>query len=158
MATTPRAAWFTSGSPEDVQKSVRQTMDAAAREDRVPVLVAYNIPFRDCAQYSAGGAADTAAYAAWIDGFARGIGNGKADVILEPDGLGIIPYNTTIYGAADWCKPTVTDATGADGPRPGRERGRALRAAPGRDRDAGRQGAQRLGLHRRHAQRLAGRR
>ena len=39
-----------------------------------PVLVAYNIPFRDCAQYSAGGAVDTASYEAWIDGFAAGIG------------------------------------------------------------------------------------
>ena len=33
---------------------------AAAVLRRVPVLVAYNIPFRDCAQYSAGGALDTA--------------------------------------------------------------------------------------------------
>ncbi len=33
-------------------------------------------------------------------------------MIVEPDGLGIIPYNTTIYGAADWCKPVVTDAQG----------------------------------------------
>ena len=119
MVATPRAAWFTSGSPLDVQKAVRQTMKAATREDRIPVLVAYNIPFRDCSQYSSGGAADTASYEAWIDGFARGIGKGKADVILEPDGLGIIPYNTTIYGAADWCKPTVIDPTGATVPAPG---------------------------------------
>ena len=35
---------------------------AAARQHAVPVLVAYNLPFRDCAQYSAGGAADTDAY------------------------------------------------------------------------------------------------
>jgi len=119
MAATPRAVWFLSGSPEEVQRSVRQTMDAAGRESRVPVLVAYNIPFRDCAQYSAGGATDGASYAAWIDGFARGIGSGTADVILEPDSLGTIPYNTTIFGSADWCMPTVTDATGATVPAPG---------------------------------------
>jgi endoglucanase len=119
LEATPSAVWFTGGTPDDVQRSVRQTMTAAAREHRVPTLAAYNIPFRDCAQYSAGGAIDTAAYEAWIDGFARGIGSGKADVILEPDGLGIIPYNTTIYGAADWCQPTVTDATGAVVPAPG---------------------------------------
>ena len=40
-------------------------------------------------------------------------------MILEPDSLGIIPYNTTIYGAADWCKPTVTDASGNAIPAPG---------------------------------------
>ena len=92
---------------------------SAAPEGRVPVLVAYDIPFRDCAQYSAGGAVDAAAYEAWIAGFARGIGGRKAVVILEPDSLGIIPYNTTIFGSADWCKPTVTDATGATVPAPG---------------------------------------
>jgi endoglucanase len=71
----------------------------------VPVLVAYDIPGRDCAQYSAGGALDAAAYAAWIDGFAKGIGGGQAIVILEPDGLGIIPYNVDLQGVHEWCQP-----------------------------------------------------
>ena len=119
LVTTPRAAWFGDGTPDDVRKAVRKTMSAADTQQRVPVLVAYNLPYRDCSQYSAGGAADTAAYKAWIDGFARGIGNGKAIVILEPDGLGIIPYNTTINGSEDWCKPTVTDASGNTVPAPG---------------------------------------
>src|SRR6185295_10332174 len=98
---------------------VRKTMQQAARERRVPVLVAYNLPFRDCAQYSAGGALDLAAYEAWIDGFAAGIGSGQAVVILEPDGLGLIPYNTTIYGAKEDCKPKVLDETGAEIDAPG---------------------------------------
>jgi endoglucanase len=119
LEATPRAVWFTDGTPADVQKSVSQTMKSAACEGRVPVLVAYDIPFRDCAGYSAGGAIDTPAYEAWIDGFASGIGNAKADVILEPDALGIIPYNTTIFGAADSCMPTVVDSTGATVPAPG---------------------------------------
>jgi endoglucanase len=85
----------------------------------VPVLVAYNLPYRDCAQYSGGGAVDTTAYKAWIDGFAQGIGKGKAVVILEPDGLGLIPYNTTINGTVEWCKPTVTDSSGNAIPAPG---------------------------------------
>jgi endoglucanase len=112
MESTPQAVWFTSGAPSDVEKAVKQTMRAAAKQGGVPVLVAYNLPFRDCAQYSAGGATDTAAYDAWIDGFARGIGDGQAVVILEPDGLGLIPFNTTIYGEVEWCQPTVTDARG----------------------------------------------
>jgi endoglucanase len=94
-------------------------MKEAALEKRVPVLVAYNVPFRDCAQYSGGGAVDTAAYKAWIDGFAKGIGSAKAIVILEPDSLGIIPYNTTIYGAKEWCQPTVTAADGTTVAAPG---------------------------------------
>jgi len=119
MVTTPQAVWFTSGTPQEVEKSVKKTIAAAALERRVPVLVAYNVPFRDCAQYSGGGAVDTAAYKAWIDAFAKGIGTSKAVVILEPDSLGIIPYNTTIYGAEEWCKPTVTAADGSSTPAPG---------------------------------------
>lgn len=41
----------------------------------VPVLVGYNIPCRDCAQFSAGGATNTADYPVWIDGFAAGTGD-----------------------------------------------------------------------------------
>ena len=119
MQRTPHAAWFSGGTPAEVRAAVHETMQQAARRHEVPVLVAYNLPYRDCSQYSAGGAADTAAYKAWIDGFAAGIGKGKAGDILEPDGLGIIPYNTTIYGSADWCKPTVTDAAGVVSPAPG---------------------------------------
>jgi endoglucanase len=93
MEATPRAVWFTSGTPAQVQQQVRQTMAEAALERAVPALVAYDIPGRDCAQYSAGGALSQAAYQAWISGFAQGIGNGKALVILEPDALGNLPSN-----------------------------------------------------------------
>ncbi|HXN30319.1 MAG TPA: glycoside hydrolase family 6 protein [Polyangiaceae bacterium] len=119
MVGQGQAVWFDGGTPAAVRTSVKQTMHEAGLERSVPVLVAYNLPFRDCAQYSAGGAADTASYEAWIDAFAAGIGKGAAVVILEPDGLGIIPYNTTIYGAAEWCKPTVTDTLGNVTPAPG---------------------------------------
>src|SRR6185369_1484042 len=113
MATTPQAVWFTDGTPAEVRNAVRNTMREARAQHRVPVLVAYNVPFRDCAQYSAGGAADTAAYKAWIDGFAAGIGNRSATVILEPDGLGIIPHYTNLDGSMDWCQPAEVDAATA---------------------------------------------
>ncbi len=118
MVATPSAVWFTDGTPKEVEKAVRKTMKAASCGE-VPVLVAYNVPFRDCAQYSAGGALDNASYKAWIDAFARGIGDDKAVVILEPDGLGIIPNNKTIYGAAEWCTNTVPGPDGAPVPAPG---------------------------------------
>ena len=93
METVPRAVWFTSGTPAQVTQQVRQTMIGAAIERAVPVLVAYDIPGRDCAQFSAGGALSQADYEAWISGFAQGIGHGKAVVILEPDALGNLPSN-----------------------------------------------------------------
>ena len=93
MAATPQAVWFTSGTPADVQKQVHDTVRQAALERAVPVLAAYDIPGRDCSQYSAGGALDQTAYEAWIDGLAAGIGHAKAVVILEPDALGNMPSN-----------------------------------------------------------------
>src|SRR6266496_255354 len=105
MIGTPQAVWFTQGTPKTVMQDVRNTVQRAADKGQVPVLVAYNIPFRDCAQFSAGGATTVAEYKAWIDGFAAGIGNAKAVVILEPDSLGIIPFYTTFYSGMEWCQP-----------------------------------------------------
>src|SRR5579862_4996486 len=68
METIPRAVWFTSGTPAQVKQQAQQTMGEAAIERAVPVLVAYDIPGRDCAQFSAGGALNTADYEAWITG------------------------------------------------------------------------------------------
>ena len=113
LSRYPSATWFTGDSPEQVEHDVARAVDRA--DDKVPVLVAYNIPFRDCAQFSAGGATTMAEYTAWIDGFAAGIGDAEAVVILEPDGLGIIPWYTTINNELEWCQPAEADpATAAD--------------------------------------------
>jgi endoglucanase len=115
VAGHPIATWFTGDTPQQVQTSVAKLVADAAAEKTVPVLVAYNVPFRDCSQYSAGGAANTAEYKAWIDGFAAGIGSRSAVVILEPDGLGIIPHHVDINGNREWCQPTELDpATAAN--------------------------------------------
>ncbi|WP_249161718.1 glycoside hydrolase family 6 protein [Actinospica acidithermotolerans] len=100
MEATPQAVWFTGGTPAQVRAQVRQTMDEAALEHAVPILVAYDIPGRDCSEYSAGGAADEAAYQAWISAFAAGIGGGKAVVVVEPDALGNLPSDCAVYGTA----------------------------------------------------------
>lgn len=118
MIETPQAVWFTAGTPRSVRHEVHSTVVRAAAKRTIPVLVAYNIPFRDCAQFSAGGATTQAEYEAWIDGFADGIGDRPAIVILEPDGLGIIPWYDP-YGGADgsdaleWCQPDEADAATA---------------------------------------------
>jgi endoglucanase len=114
MIETPQAVWFTAGTPESVRQDVHVTVTRAAAKRTIPVIVAYNIPFRDCAQFSAGGATTPAEYNAWIEGFAAGIGDRRAIVILEPDGLGIIPWYDP-YGSADgssaleWCQPAEAD-------------------------------------------------
>jgi len=109
LGSIPSADWITQGSPAEAQAAVAEVVGAAAAIARMPVLVAYNVPFRDCAQYSAGGATSTAEYQAWIDGVAAGIGDRPATVILEPDGLGIIPHYTTINGDTEWCQPAEAD-------------------------------------------------
>ena len=108
MVDTSHAVWFTEGTPAEVERQVRETVNKAQGQHSVAVLVAYDVPFRDCGQFSAGGARDTAAYLAWIDGFARGVGDSPAIVIVEPDGLGIIPYNVDINGVHEWCQPDLT--------------------------------------------------
>jgi endoglucanase len=57
-------------------------------------------------------------YEAWIDGFAAGIGNGKAVVILEPDSLGIIPWYQP-FGSKplEWCQPGEADPATATSDR-----------------------------------------
>ena len=119
MAATPKGVWFTGGTPAQVQADVQNILARAVHAHRMPVLIPNNLPFRDCSLYSAGGANDPDAYSLWIEGFARGIANNKAIVILEPSSLGIIPNNVSLDGRADWCKPTITDASGKDIPAPG---------------------------------------
>lgn len=115
---TPQADWITGGTSAQVRQDVRAIVNRAHGRGTIPVLVAYNIPFRDCAQFSAGGATTVGEYTAWIDAFAAGIGNRTAAVILEPDGLGIIPWYDP-YGDADgtttleWCQPVEADPTTA---------------------------------------------
>lgn len=113
IAQFPMAAWFTRGTPDEVREQVNALVNSADAHQQLPVLVAYNLPFRDCQQYSSGGAADSTAYRVWIDGFAAGIGNRRAIVILEPDGLGIIPHYTDLQGNAEWCQPQELDANNA---------------------------------------------
>ncbi|MFI6154771.1 glycoside hydrolase family 6 protein [Kitasatospora sp. NPDC051170] len=103
LATWPQAHWFSDGTPAQVEEQTRTLVRRAARTGTVPVLVAYNIPGRDCSQYSSGGAQSDADYQAWIAALARGVGRSKAVIVLEPDALANLPRD---------CSPT-TDPTGA---------------------------------------------
>ncbi|MET0209489.1 MAG: glycoside hydrolase family 6 protein [Burkholderiaceae bacterium] len=72
----------------DVAGDVASHVGRAASAGRTPILVAYNIPHRDCAAgESAGGASSAGAYRTWIATFAAAIGARPAVVVLEPDAL-----------------------------------------------------------------------
>jgi len=85
MIQTPTGVWVETGSTKGTERQVRRVTRHAAAKRTVPLLVLYNIPFRDCAQYSAGGATSVAEYKAWVDAVARGIGKRHAANALEPD-------------------------------------------------------------------------
>lgn len=84
LANQPVAAWIAEWTG-DVRSTVRAVVGAAAETNRTAVLVAYNIPHRDCGFYSAGGAAGASAYRSWIRAFAEGFRGHRPVVILEPD-------------------------------------------------------------------------
>ncbi|MGW5970316.1 glycoside hydrolase family 6 protein [Streptomyces sp. NPDC055186] len=84
IAEQPTAEWI---SPENPEEQTRGFTEAADRAGRTALLVLYNIPHRDCGQYSQGGAADGDAYRSFVDGVAKGIGDRAATVILEPDAV-----------------------------------------------------------------------
>ncbi|MFJ3820361.1 glycoside hydrolase family 6 protein [Streptomyces nodosus] len=84
IAEQPTGEWI---GPENPEAEARGFTEAATGAGRTALLVLYDIPHRDCGQFSQGGAADGAAYRAWIDAVARGIGDRRATVILEPDAV-----------------------------------------------------------------------
>jgi endoglucanase len=88
IGSRPIAKWFgnTSGS---IGTAVGAFVGRADNADKLPILVAYNIPGRDaCGGHSAGGAGTPAAYRTWIAAFASAIGTRPAVVIIEPDAFG----------------------------------------------------------------------
>ncbi len=93
----------------DVTKQVKLTLAAARLENAVPIFVAYNIPGRDCSQYSAGGAPTDADYDAWINAIGGALGNAKAVVLEEPDSLADLPGYCGAAYAADF--PGITNTT-----------------------------------------------
>ncbi|MFF5715936.1 glycoside hydrolase family 6 protein [Streptomyces buecherae] len=84
IARQPVAEWI---GVEDPRGRARGFTEAAVAAGREALLVLYNIPHRDCGQYSKGGAPDGDAYRRWLGQVIAGIGDRPATVILEPDAL-----------------------------------------------------------------------
>ncbi|MDI3422163.1 glycoside hydrolase family 6 protein [Streptomyces luteolus] len=88
IARRPSARWFGNWSGT-ISTAVSAYVGAADAADKLPVLVAYNIPGRDaCGGHSGGGAGTPQAYRTWIRSFAAAIGDRPALVVVEPDSLG----------------------------------------------------------------------
>lgn len=87
IASHAQADWFGDWSG-DVQAKVDARVSQITAVRALPVLVAYNIPDRDCSGgYSGGGASSPEEYREWIRAFSLGIAGRKAVVVLEPDAL-----------------------------------------------------------------------
>jgi endoglucanase len=89
IAAHSQAEWFGDWNT-NLKQEVSDRLARIVRDGALPVAVVYNIPHRDCGQYSAGGASGAGAYRAWIRELARGIGARPAALILEPDALGLL--------------------------------------------------------------------
>ncbi|MBW4507341.1 MAG: glycoside hydrolase family 6 protein [Scytonematopsis contorta HA4267-MV1] len=98
IANQPQADWFASWNT-DIQQDVNNRVTQITNAGALPVLVAYNIPKRDCGNYSSGGAISPEAYKNWITSFANGIGSRKAVVIIEPDALGLLNSQNCLSNA-----------------------------------------------------------
>lgn len=100
IADRPAAVWFAEFSPSTIASRVRAVTSGAAGTGRVPVLVPYAVPDRDCGGASQGGAPDLGAYDGWIEAFAKGLGSGEVIVILEPDSIALAECLSTEQRAA----------------------------------------------------------
>jgi endoglucanase len=89
VADNGGAEWIGDWTP-NVKNWVGRRADAFLKTGALPLFLSYNIPKRDCGNYSAGGATAAEGYKQWISAFAAGIGERRAAVILEPDSLGLL--------------------------------------------------------------------
>lgn len=101
IAGQSTARWV---GPGDISGWVGNYVNAATAAGKLPQLVAYAIPDRDCGGHSGGGEPNTASYLAWAQRFAQAVGDRPAVLFLEPDST-MLCWNqdkvTQLRGAID---------------------------------------------------------
>jgi endoglucanase len=101
IAGQPQAVWLGDWlTPAKARSQATTLVKAAKSGNKLLPVVLYNIPFRDCHGYSAGGAKSDTAYRSWIDQVAAGLAGGKVVASLEPDALPHLDCLTTSRQAA----------------------------------------------------------
>lgn len=91
IAQQPGATWL-AGNASDASE-MRRVTGAAAADNSVALVVAYNIPHRDtCGDYSGGGAASGQSYREWLTSVSAAA-QGPAVVIVEPDAVANLAHN-----------------------------------------------------------------
>lgn len=90
IASVPQGRWFTQNNPSTVRGQVDAFVGAAAAAGKIPILVVYNIPNRDCSGASGGGMPNHTAYRQWIDQVASGLNGRPASIVVEPDVLALM--------------------------------------------------------------------
>lgn len=96
IAAVPQARWFTTTNTSTVRGEVDAFVGAAAAAGKIPIMVVYNVPNRDCGGASGGGAPSHSAYRAWVDQVAAGLAGRPAAIVLEPD---VLPLMTNCQNA-----------------------------------------------------------
>ncbi|WP_165944408.1 glycoside hydrolase family 6 protein, partial [Micromonospora sp. KC213] len=97
IAAVPQARWFTRTNTSTVRAEVDAFVGAAAAAGKIPIMVVYNIPNRDCSGASGGGAPNHASYRAWVDQVAAGLNGRRATIVLEPD---VLPLMTNCQNSS----------------------------------------------------------
>jgi len=87
IASQPSAVWLGEWSG-DVKRHVQNTVHSAS--GAMPLFVVYNVPNRDCGNFSKGGLAKGDAYRHWIREVSAGLGDKPAAFVVEPDALGLL--------------------------------------------------------------------
>ncbi len=84
LAAQPTALWL---SGAQARGKAEELTSKSAAAGRTALIVAYDIPHRDCGQFSAGGAVGPAEYRQWVDELASELADRAAWVVLEPDAV-----------------------------------------------------------------------
>ncbi|NPC95707.1 glycoside hydrolase family 6 protein [Nocardioides sp. zg-DK7169] len=90
LAEVPQGIWLTPERtpPGRVGEYVEGVVRAAEDADRLPVLVVYGIPDRDCTGGHSAGGLDASGYLPWVQEIADAAETGEVAVaVLEPDAL-----------------------------------------------------------------------
>ncbi|NJQ03588.1 glycoside hydrolase family 6 protein [Streptomyces sp. PLAI1-29] len=90
IASVPQPRWYTTSNTGTIRAEVDAYTREAQEAGRIPILVVYNMPNRDCGGASSGGARSHDEYRSWVDQIAAGLNGRPAAIILEPDVLALM--------------------------------------------------------------------